>query len=211
MKLGEKIKILMARQRYSTRALAAEVRKAGAATVTHSAIYGLLTHPDRSISFLPELAAAFGMTVDQLLAWSPDGSQARDATIAWVSPALPKRGYVRIPGLVPDSEVDSIDIAANTLARLRTQNPQSLRVCMLADDSMAPELRAGSVCLVATDADPAHSPGIYILAVGSLLVARRITHTLTGSWAITASNPAHHSAEMSADDAKALKIMGRVL
>lgn len=210
MKLGEKVKILMSQRRFSTRALAAEVRKAGAGTVTHSAIYGLLTHPDRSISFLPELAAVFGMSVDQLLAWTPEG-QPHEPVIGWVSPALPKRGFVRIAALVSGGAVDSVDIAASALSRLHAQNTAALRVCMLDDDSMSPELRAGSLCLVDTSADPAASPGIYVLAVNSLLVARRITHTLTGAWAITASNPAFHSLELPESEARTMQILGRVI
>lgn len=71
MQLGAIVAGLMKQEGLSLSALAERVRAQGATNVQHQHIQQLLEFPNRRPRYLPELARAFGYTVEQLLAWKP--------------------------------------------------------------------------------------------------------------------------------------------
>lgn len=71
MQLGEIVKELRTRNSLTLKALAERVKKAGGKTVPWQSLQQLELKPDTSPRFLPALAAAFGKTVEELLAWRP--------------------------------------------------------------------------------------------------------------------------------------------
>lgn len=73
--LGETVAQLRAANRWSLQDLAARVRQQGARSVKYQHIQNLENKPDLSPRYLPELAAAFGKTVEELRTWE-DGDPA---------------------------------------------------------------------------------------------------------------------------------------
>lgn len=71
MQLGQIVAGLMKQEGLSLAALAERVRQQGATNVKHQHIQQLIEFPNRRPRYLPELAKAFGFTVEQLMAWQP--------------------------------------------------------------------------------------------------------------------------------------------
>lgn len=74
MQTGEILASLMTEHDLNLRAVADRVRAQGARNVRYQHIQQLLEFPTRRPRFLPELAAAFGLTVEQFLAYQPGSS-----------------------------------------------------------------------------------------------------------------------------------------
>lgn len=74
MQLGEIVAGLMKQEGLSMAGLAERVRAQGATNVKHQHIQQLIESPNRRPRYLPELAKAFGFTVEQLMSWQPGQS-----------------------------------------------------------------------------------------------------------------------------------------
>jgi hypothetical protein len=71
MQLGQIVAELMKQEGLSLSGVAERVRAQGAHNVKHQHIQQLIEFPNRRPRYLPELARAFGFTVEQLMAWRP--------------------------------------------------------------------------------------------------------------------------------------------
>lgn len=71
MQLGQIVAGLMKQEGLSLAGLAERVRAQGATNVKHQHIQQLIEFPNRRPRYLPELAKAFGFTVEQLMSWQP--------------------------------------------------------------------------------------------------------------------------------------------
>lgn len=71
MQLGQIVGGIIKQEGLSLASVAERVRAQGATNVRHQHIQQLLEFPNRRPRYLPELARAFGFTVEQLLAWKP--------------------------------------------------------------------------------------------------------------------------------------------
>jgi hypothetical protein len=71
MQLGEIVQDLMRREGLTFEGVAERVRGQGATNVRYQHIQQLLEFPNRRPRYLPELARAFGMTVEEFLAYKP--------------------------------------------------------------------------------------------------------------------------------------------
>lgn len=74
MQIGQIVESLMGRDGLTLEAIAERVRAQGAKNVRYQHIQQLIQFPNRQPRYLPELAKAFGMTVEEFLAY---GSRAR--------------------------------------------------------------------------------------------------------------------------------------
>jgi len=81
MLIGDITKGLMDAHGLGVEALAARVRAAGAPNVKYQHLQQLLDIPTRRPRYLPELAKAFGLTVEQFLQW--DGGAANGSLAAY--------------------------------------------------------------------------------------------------------------------------------
>lgn len=77
MQLGQIVAGLMKQEGLSLAAVAERVRAQGASNVKHQHIQQLIEFPNRRPRYLPELAKAFGYTVEQLMAWKPGDKPGR--------------------------------------------------------------------------------------------------------------------------------------
>jgi hypothetical protein len=73
MQMGEIVQDLMRREGLTFEGVAERVRGQGAPNVRYQHIQQLLEFPNRRPRYLPELARAFGMTVEEFLAYKPSG------------------------------------------------------------------------------------------------------------------------------------------
>ena len=71
MQMGEIVSALMAQTGLTLEGVAERVRANGAPNVKYQHIQQLIEFPNRRPRYLPELAAAFGMTVEEFLAFRP--------------------------------------------------------------------------------------------------------------------------------------------
>jgi hypothetical protein len=71
MQLGQIVEALMKQEGLSLAGLAERVRAQGATNVKHQHLQQLIEFPNRRPRYLPELAKAFGFTVEQLMNWKP--------------------------------------------------------------------------------------------------------------------------------------------
>lgn len=69
MQLGQIVAGIMKQEGLSLASVAERVRAQGASNVRHQHIQQLIEFPNRRPRYLPELARAFGFTVEELLAW----------------------------------------------------------------------------------------------------------------------------------------------
>jgi hypothetical protein len=73
MQVGEIVRALMAHHGLNFEGVAERVRAQGAKNVRYQHIQQLLEHPNRRPRYLPELARAFGLTVEDFLSYSTAG------------------------------------------------------------------------------------------------------------------------------------------
>lgn len=71
MQIGDIVSALMKEEDLTLEAVAARVRAAGNPKVRYQHIQQLIEIPTRQPRYLPQLAQAFGMTVEQFLSWKP--------------------------------------------------------------------------------------------------------------------------------------------
>lgn len=128
MLIGEIVRYLMEQQGLTQRTLAARVRASGAPNVKYQHIQQLIDIPTRSPRYLPALAKAFGLTVEQFLNVSDNGiapPQVRDLTTSNGGRSS-----------APRSQSQSLQLDASTLAT----SYQLVRLaCIALDEHFDPE------------------------------------------------------------------------
>lgn len=77
-------------------------------------------------------------------------------------------------------------------------------------DSMEPTLHDGDLLLIDTRFDAIKDDSIYILQADSHLIVKRVQLSLDGSLDIISDNPRYDKQTISAEDAKEIKVIGRL-
>jgi phage repressor protein C with HTH and peptisase S24 domain len=227
MSIGDKLPALMALRGFETLdALAAAVRRAGAPTVKYQHLQQLVKYPNRQPRYLMQLAAVFGMTVEEFMAWRP-GRPLPDATSG------PASGNYRINDEVDGGWADilgvrqrialgdgiPIDEYAEThrlkfkTASLRRKrlNPTRLAVCYGSGDSMEPRIHDGDAILFDTGDRHPQDGKLFVVFYDNRLLAKQLSN-LDGIWYLESLNRSSREwrKPVRIEGHKSLEIQGRI-
>ncbi len=227
MNNGTRVAAIMRLNNLGYEDVAKRVRAAGSRTVKRQHIEQLVNYPTRQPRYLPNLAKAFGMTVEQWLRWNPQESDEpppQSVTLP-VSETEIAPGYVRFhlhdfaasagPGAGGDDYpevVRVLDLAEWWCRERGLPRPfDRIRVLTCRGDSMRGDIEDGDLLFVDTQRAHFDGPGIYVMNLMGNAVVKRLTLQLDGRLAVLSSNPAYAPEYLTKDQMDQLHIGGRVV
>lgn len=107
--------------------------------------------------------------------------------------------------------VDHLAFKREWLARSLGVSHDDIALVEVRDDSMKGTLNESDVVLVDMRQNKFDASDLYVLAVGSMLLVKRIQHNLDGSVMIKSDNPRYEAATLQVDQLESLNIVGRVV
>ncbi|MGE0256871.1 MAG: helix-turn-helix transcriptional regulator [Alphaproteobacteria bacterium] len=116
------------------------------------------------------------------------------------------------PGAWLDQErvLDHMAFRADWVRRTLGADPRRLALIAAIGDSMEPAIRAGDLLLVDTAVDRIVDDAIYVIAVDSTLMVKRIQRFLDGAVTIKSDSPAYDPQHLPPERAAGLHVAGRV-
>lgn len=167
-----------------------------------------------AFSALARMAHRKGVSLEWLASGSGEMSR---------SDFVPEDGYVFIPryevrasagtGQIVESENLKGFLAFQSdwiRSRLR-RNPANLVVLEAYGDSMRPTIKDGDIMLVDTSEDRVRGPAIYVVRAGNEAIVKRVELKIDGSLLVKSDNPAYEAMTLRGDEAKELRIIGKVV
>lgn len=116
------------------------------------------------------------------------------------------------PGAWLDQErvLDHMAFRADWVRRTLGADPRRLALIAAIGDSMEPAIRAGDLLLVDTSVDRIVDDAIYVIAIDSTLMVKRIQRFLDGAVTIKSDSPAYDPQHLAPERAAGLHVAGRV-
>ena len=235
MSIGEKVQALITSKGWSLEEVAARVRAAGATNVKYQHIQQLLEFPNRKPRYLLELAAAFGMTGEEVMAWTPAGAEAHESEqarshlrpiVPWESADdLPEAHYVVVPRIMikfsagnggprwqPDPDPAQGQAFRTSFIRKERLRKESLMSAYAAGDSMEPRIQDGDSLLIDTSKTEVRDGCVYAIAWDEELRAKRLFRTPSGGVLIRSDNREKYPEfELKPENLGGLTIIGQVI
>lgn len=221
MDLGQKIEALLRERRWSMRQLADRLAAQGLPNIKHQHISALVRTRGRRVAWVAELAAAFGMTVEQLNEWNGEASATVSprATASAHSPiaAGAERDYVHIAVLAIDGDrnrgeaVKGMDIAEWWAQQNLPRPYDRVRLMTNRGDALRGSIDDGDLVFVDTQRAVWDGPGIYVVVIGGQPQPRQLHQRVGGDLIVGCTNPAYPPEIIPAADIPHMPISGRVV
>ena len=231
--LGPKIEALMRLKDWNLEQTAEAVRAQGAANVKYQYIQQLLDNPNRVPRYLIELAAAFGMTAEQLKEWkigtpvpqAPKPKPLRRIRLYDDPSELPEDQYVMFrriethlaagpEGPAPD-DIEEHDIGASFRAGYAAKKgwKQSTHFTMRVDGhSMEPTIQDRAPVVIATNEKAIRSGRVYAIKLSpdSQPILKRLDKLPGGKVRVRSDNPSPEFAPFEVEES-AIDVVGRAV
>ena len=211
MMLGDIVKALRESNGWGTPEVARRASKHGPTPVSYQKIQQLEAKPDTSPGYLPQLAAAFQKSIDDLLSWRPGmptmgpNSSPETVVIATDGPLIAptdRSGYVRLALLDEAGGMGSgvlngdypevireLAIAEWEVRRRLGFVPSAGRIRLLTGrgPSMRPRIDNGDVVMVDTDVNRFDGDAIYVIVVGGETQIKMLQMRVDGLYVVSAN------------------------
>lgn len=224
MKLGNIVAALREATGWGTPEVARRATACGHKRVSYQQIQQLEEKPDRSPSYLPQLAAAFGKTVEELLAWRPGmpAEGPNSGSTLTVTSRENRSGYLRLPllegyagmgrgdyvGDYPEV-VDYLDVTREWAAQaLRGVPADALRVITGRGSSMRGVFEDGDLVFLDARVKEFVGDSAYCFRWNGLVYIKRLQMIGKGRVRILSANPDYAPVDASLQE---LEIGGRAL
>lgn len=204
--------------------LKAEVTRAGGrkafaerADIPLSTLNSYLAGVEPKVMMVVRIAKALGLTVAQLLgqeneaSTSNAGSRTGDDSIeVRLLDVVASAG----PGMenqqLGDPPLKSLPFSRRLLAELGVSQANA-RFLPSKGDSMEPSIKENAIALIDISYDRAKDDGVYVLVVGNDVRIKRVGRSWDGAVELISDNPLYPNDKLSAPEAEALRIAGKVV
>jgi phage repressor protein C with HTH and peptisase S24 domain len=221
MDLGQKTEALMRQRSWTVSELARRVSAAGPTRVQHQHISALIRTRGRRVAWISQIAAAFGLTVEQLEAWNGEELPAvsTPATASAQSPvaASRERDYVHIAVLAAGGDrnrgqaVNGMDIAEWWATQNLPRPFDRVRLMTCRGDAFRGEIDDGDLVFVDTQRAAFDGPGIYVLLIGGQPQPRKLHQRMGGDLVVACANAAYEQEVVPPAEVGSIPIAGRVV
>ena len=116
------------------------------------------------------------------------------------------------PGTFASEErvVDHLAFKADFIRRVLHADPRHLVLISAVGDSMEPGIRSGDLLLVDTGCAQFLDDAIYVVALGGILMVKRVQRFFTGAVTVKSDNPSYVEQTLSPDEVEEVHVAGRV-
>lgn len=204
------------------RDLADRLVRLGLPKMQHQHISALIRTRGRRVAWVPELAQAFGMTVEEFNAWNgePEPPVSTPATASAHSPvaAGAERDYVHIAVLTVGGErnrgveaVKGMDIAEWWAQQNLPRPFDRVRLMTNRGDALRGSIDDGDLVFVDTHRASWDGPGIYVVVIGGQPQPRQLHQRIGGDLVLGCTNAAYPPEIIPASEIGQVPISGRVV
>lgn len=205
--------------------LKAEVKRAGGrkafaekADIPLSTLNSYLAGVEPKVMMVLRIATALGLTVTQLLGQTDEvggglGAESRtndDSIEVRLLDAVGSAGPGTETQPSPDPPLKSLPFSRKLLAELGVKQANA-RFLPSKGDSMEPNIKENAIVLVDISHTRARDDGVYVLVVGNDVRIKRIGRSWDGAVELISDNPLYPNDKLSALEAEALRIAGKVV
>lgn len=222
MDIGQKCAALRHAHSLTLKAVADRIRTLGPfPKISAQHIQSLEATRGRRVAWVGELAAVFGLTLEQLHAWNGDllGAVSIPATASAHSPVAlgSERDYVHIAVLTVGGDknrgeaMKGMDIAEWWAQQNLPRPFDRVRLMTNRGDALRGSIDDGDLVFVDTQRAAWDGPGVYVLVIGGQPQPRQLHQRMDGDLVVGCSNPLYPPEIIPAANISALPISGRVV